>query len=256
MRKRIIDLRVTSTECVGAGCVLLRLRPEEGHLPECRPGQFAQLRVDGPGVFLRRPISIHDVEGDEISFLVQVVGEGTRWLADLKVGDRLNVVMPLGNGFSMPASEGRVLLVGGGVGVAPLLYQGKALKEQGIPFAFLLGARTKDLLLRLDAFRQLGDVYVTTEDGSEGERGFVTQHSQLSASDGRWTMIQTCGPTPMMRAVARYAQERGIPCEVSLENKMACGVGACLCCVQQTTEGHKCVCTDGPVFDAQMIIDN
>ena len=260
MRKAIIDLRVSHSEWVGSRCVLLRLRPVEGHLPECRPGQFAQLRVDAPGVFLRRPVSIHDVEGDEVSFLVQKVGEGTRWISQLQAGDVLNAVMPLGNGFSLPR-QGRVLLVGGGVGVAPLFYQGRVLKQRGVPFAFLLGARTKDLLLRLDAFRALGEVFVTTEDGSEGESGFVTQHSVLRGGDGKEnegaiSLIQTCGPTPMMRAVARYAQERNIVCELSLENHMACGIGACLCCVQQTTEGHKCVCTDGPVFDSEYIIEH
>ena len=260
MKKAIIDLRVSHSERVGAGCVLLKLRPVEGHLPECRPGQFAQLRVDAPGVFLRRPISIHDVEDDEISFLVQMVGEGTRWIFQLHTDDVVNAVMPLGNGFSLPR-QGRVLLVGGGVGVAPLFYQGRMLKQRGVPFAFLMGARTRDLLLRLDAFCALGDVFVTTEDGSEGECGFVTQHSILGGYDGNESqgaisLIQTCGPTPMMRAVARYAQERGIACELSLENRMACGIGACLCCVQQTTEGHKCVCTDGPVFASEYIIEN
>ena len=169
------------------------------------------------------------------------------------------------------------LLVGGGVGVAPLLYLGRVLKERGVRPTFLLGARTKDLLLRLDAFREVGEVLVTTEDGSMGEKGFVTQHSVFESGDERSekrdernekgdergetrnekrdiSMIQCCGPTPMMKAVAKLAIERGIACEVSLENRMACGVGACLCCVQETKEGHKCVCTDGPVFDASELL--
>ena len=273
MKKHIIDLRVTGTERVGAQCVLLRMAPVEGALPETAPGQFVQLRVDAPGVFLRRPISIHDVRGNEIDFLVQVVGEGTAWLGALKVGDTVNAVLPLGKGFSTHHPQPTTpLLVGGGVGVAPLLYLGRVLKERGVRPTFLLGARTKDLLLRLDAFREVGEVLVTTEDGSMGEKGFVTQHSVFERGETRnenengnenqnsplstvhSPLIQCCGPTPMMKAVAKLAIERGIACEVSLENRMACGVGACLCCVTETTEGHKCVCTEGPVFDASELL--
>lgn len=265
MKKKIIDLRITCHEEVGAGCVLIKAVPMEGRLPECLPGQFAQLRVDAPNVFLRRPISIHDVEDDEISFLVQVVGDGTRWLGDLKRGDTLNAVLPLGRGFAMPNAEcqmSNVLLIGGGVGVAPLLFLGKVLRARGVCPTFLLGARTRGQLLRLDAFRQVGDVLVTTEDGSMGARGFVTQHPMLAEMPGgrdddspaasrsfRFSDFFVCGPGPMMRAVAKLARERGIPCQVSLENRMACGVGACLCCVEETTTGNRCTCTDGPVFD-------
>ena len=142
--------------------------------------------------------------------------------------------------------------MGGGVGVAPLLYQGAMLREAGAEPVFLLGARTQADLLMLDAFRRYGDVYVTTEDGSEGERGFVTQHSVLQQR--RFDLIQSCGPTPMMKAVARYASQQGIDCEVSLENMMACGLGACLCCVEKTTEGNLCVCKEGPVFNINRLL--
>lgn len=257
-KKQILDLRITRAEEVGAQCVWLKAKPVEGHLPVCSPGQFAQLRVDAPDVFLRRPISIHDVEGDEISFLVQMVGEGTQWLGALKTGDTLNAVLPLGRGFTVQTGNEAALLVGGGVGVAPLLYLGKQLKANGIRPVYLLGARTEGLLLRLDAFQEVGEVFVTTEDGSMGEKGFVTQHSVLSCDEsGKMetlparVMLYTCGPKPMMNAVARLARERNLPCEVSLENRMACGVGACLCCVEETADGHnRCVCTEGPVFDA------
>lgn len=258
MKKQIMDLRVTLSERVGAQCTLLKAKPVEGHLPECKPGQFAQLRVDDSVTFLRRPISIHDVEGDEISFLVQEVGKGTHWLCSLKEGDILNVVLPLGNGFTIK-TQGTPLLIGGGVGVAPLLFLGKRLREQGVKPTFLLGARTKAQLVRLDAFREVGEVLITTEDGSEGERGFVTQHSQLSMFNGRQcSIVYTCGPMPMMKAVAKMAREKGIECEASLENRMACGVGACLCCVEELADGHNhCVCTDGPVFNtAELKIDN
>ena len=146
-----------------------------------------------------------------------------------------------------------VLLVGGGVGVAPLLYQGAALKAAGVQPVFLLGGRSAQDLLLLDEFRRYGDVLVTTEDGSLGERGFVTAHSVMG-SGRRFDMIQTCGPTPMMKAVARYAYQQGIDCEVSLENMMACGLGACLCCVEKTVEGNLCVCKDGPVFNIKRLL--
>ena len=146
----------------------------------------------------------------------------------------------------------RILLVGGGVGVAPLLYMGAQMAQVGCEPTFLLGARTAKDLLMLDVFRKYGRVCVTTEDGSEGEKGFVTNHSILQ--NERFDRISTCGPTPMMKAVARFAKEKGVECEASLENLMACGLGACLCCVEKTTEGNLCVCKDGPVFDVQRLL--
>lgn len=257
MKKHILDLTVKSVERPHERYVLLKLTDEHAPLPPMVPGQFAQIRVDGsPTTFLRRPISIHfvDREANEIWFLVQLVGDGTRQLGRLQPGDVLNVVLPLGNGFTLPsqpasevAESERILLVGGGVGAAPLLYAGLWLSQLGYRPTFLIGARSKGDLLQLPLFEQFGDVYVTTEDGSYGEQGFVTQHSLLQKE--QFTRIATCGPKPMMVSVARYARQVGTPCEVSLENKMACGVGACLCCVEDTAEhGHVCVCTEGPVF--------
>ena len=248
MKKVLVDLTIKEVQHVNANCVLLVMR-SENPLPATFPGQFAELRVDNtPSVVLRRPISVHsfDVEKNEIGFLVQVVGDGTRWLASLKVGDKVNTLMPLGNGFTMPAeSGGRYLLVGGGVGSAPLYYLAEQLKKNGNDFVILIGARSEKDLYRRDAYEALGRVEYTTEDDSLGEKGYVTNHSVLAEKFDR---IYTCGPKPMMLAVAKYARENNIACEVSLENKMACGLGACLCCVEDTKEGHKCVCTDGPVF--------
>ena len=248
MKKVLVDLTIKEVQHVNANCVLLVMRSETP-LPATFPGQFAELRVDNtPSVVLRRPISVHsfDAEKNEIGFLVQVVGDGTRWLASLKVGDKVNTLMPLGNGFTMPAEAGgRYLLVGGGVGSAPLYYLAEQLKKNGNDFVILIGARSAKDLYRRDAYEALGRVEYTTEDGSLGEKGYVTNHSVLAEKFDR---IYTCGPKPMMLAVAKYARENGIACEVSLENKMACGLGACLCCVEDTKEGHKCVCTDGPVF--------
>jgi len=289
MKKYVKDLRVKAVERLHERYVLLRLSGDEG-LPEMRPGQFVEVRVDdAPHTFLRRPISICfvDREADELWLLVACVGEGTRRLALLREGDRLNCMLPLGNGWSLgdgPSGTGegrRRLLVGGGVGVAPLLFLGAELRRQGADVTFLLGARSARDLLLLETFERYGRVLVTTEDGSRGERGFVTQHSVLGRE--RFDMIQCCGPTPMMKAVARYARQAATPCEVSLENLMACGLGACLCCVEKAYlsgnaaqhrtggeplhrplpegEGGKdgevanvCVCKEGPVFNIERLL--
>jgi len=271
MKKYVLDLTVKSVERLHERYVLIRLTDHES-LPEMLPGQFVEVRVDGsPSTFLRRPISINfvDRKQNELWLLVATVGDGTRRLARLKAGEKLNCMLPLGNGFTLQSGRNTlqsggsalhtVLLVGGGVGVAPLLYLGKTLKEQGMEPTFLLGARTKNDLLMLDAFRRYGRVLVTTEDGSEGERGFVTDHSVLQQE--QFAMIQCCGPTPMMKAVARYAREKDICCEVSLENLMACGLGACLCCVEKVRSAEDaslatnvCVCKEGPVFNINRLL--
>ncbi len=203
MKKYILDLVVTQNIKLHANYVLIKLT-HANPLPEMLPGQFAEIRIDGSNTtFLRRPISINYVDKttNEVWFLVQLVGDGTRKLATVKQGDIVNVVMPL---------------------------------------------------LQLENFEKLGEVYTTTEDGSMGEKGYVTQHSVLHTD--RFDMIYTCGPKPMMVSVAKYAKAHGIECEVSLENRMACGVGACLCCVENTDEGHLCVCKEGPVFNIKKLL--
>ena len=228
MKKYLLDLTVKAVERIHERYVLIRLTDGKP-LPEMVPGQFVEVRVDGsPSTFLRRPISINfvDREQNELWLLVATVGDGTRKLADLKAGD--------------------------GVGVAPLLYMGAEMQDKGIEPTFLLGARTAKDLLLLDIFKRYGRVFVTTEDGCEGEKGFVTNHSILQSE--QFDRISTCGPTPMMKAVARFAKEKGIECEASLENLMACGLGACLCCVEKTTEGNLCVCKDGPVFNIKKLL--
>lgn len=254
MKKYILDLTVNSVEALSDKHVLIKLTDDKP-LPEMLPGQFVEVRVDNsPSTFLRRPISINNVDYDhnELWLLVAAVGDGTRQLQKLQKGDRLNCVLPLGNSFTMPTdSTQKVLLVGGGVGVAPLLYFGKRIKAMGGEPTFLLGARSAKDVLEHELFEQVGRVLITTEDGSEGEKGFVTSHSVLAQE--HFDRISTCGPKPMMMAVARYAFKNDIECEVSLENKMACGVGACLCCVEKTVEGNKCVCKEGPVMNIKKL---
>lgn len=254
MKKFILDLTVNSVEALSDKHVLIKLTDDKP-LPEMLPGQFVEVRVDNsPSTFLRRPISINNVDHDrnELWLLVAAVGDGTRQLQKLQKGDRLNCMLPLGNSFTMPTdSAQKVLLVGGGVGVAPLLYFGKRIKAMGGEPTFLLGARSAKDVLERELFEQVGRVFITTEDGSEGEKGFVTNHSVLAQE--HFDRISTCGPKPMMMAVARYAFKNDIECEVSLENKMACGVGACLCCVEKTVEGNKCVCKEGPVMNIKKL---
>ena len=252
MTKQIADFKLVEKQDYGRS-VMLRLRSERD-LPEIVPGQFVQVRVDGsPSTYLRRPISIHDVDfkQKEITLLVQQVGEGTRHLAAATEGDIVNMVLPLGNGFTLPDKREKIALVGGGIGIAPLYYFAKVLNENGIRPYLLLGGKSESDLLRLADYQQLGETFVTTEDGSLGEKGFVTQHSvwQKQCFD----KIYVCGPKPMMKAVAKLAAEKGTWCEVSLENLMACGLGACLCCVEDTVDGHVCVCKEGPVFNTRRL---
>ena len=252
MTKQIADYKLVEKQDYGRS-VLLRLRSTR-NLPDILPGQFVQVRVDGsPNTYLRRPISIHDVEFEhnEISLLVQQVGEGTRHLAAAEVGDTINMVLPLGNGFSLLEKGERCLLVGGGIGIAPLYYFAKVLNEKGVRPTLLLGGKTEQDLLRLADYQKFGEAFVTTEDGSLGEKGFVTMHSVWQKQS--FDKIYVCGPKPMMKAVAKLAAEKGVWCEVSLENLMACGLGACLCCVEDTVDGHVCVCKEGPVFNTRRL---
>ena len=247
MKKTVMDFIVKENVSLSPMHSLLKLSPETGKIPETRPGQFVQVEVPGSkAAYLRRPISINLVDGNLLWLLIRKAGPGPAALLTVPEGSRLNLILPLGNGYSTDI-DGEILLVGGGVGVAPLLQLGQALREQGKKVKFLLGAKTSRDLLELDDFKRLGEVFVSTEDGSMGERGFVTQHTALN---GLIDHIACCGPEPMMKAVAKIARTRGIGCEVSLENVMACGLGACLCCVEDTVdEGNVCVCKEGPVFN-------
>lgn len=250
MKKFMLDLLVKSNSRLNDQYFLLILT-HTAPLPEMLPGQFVEVRVDNsPTTFLRRPISINffDKENNELWLLIQKVGDGTRKLGELKPNDSVNLILPLGNSFSLPQShDAKLLLVGGGVGIAPMLFWGAKLKEMGFKPIFLIGGRSEANLLQLDEFKKYGELYCTTEDGSVGEKGFVTNHSILT--DINFDAIYTCGPTPMMKAVAAYAHKNNVDCEVSLENTMACGIGTCLCCVTDSVDGHVCVCTEGPVFN-------
>ncbi|MCX6283188.1 MAG: dihydroorotate dehydrogenase electron transfer subunit [Bacteroidetes bacterium] len=251
MKKFAHDFQVVGNTRLNTRHFILELKAAVP-LPEILPGQFVQVLVhNSPSTFLRRPFSIHfvDYSTNTLRLLVQVKGEGTRHMGMLAPGDTLNLVYPLGNSFSVPATH-KVLLVGGGAGVAPLMFMGDYLNKKNIRPDFLVGFRSADEVSQIDEYSKFGKVYLSTDDGSMGEKGFVTQHSVFKQSPLPYDRIYCCGPDAMMHAVSKLAAEKGVACEVSLENFMACGYGVCLCCITQTDKGNERVCIEGPVFDA------
>lgn len=245
-----MDFVVVETMRFGNSAACLTLTPVSGEIPEILGGQFVNILLRGvDGIILRRPISVNYVDYDKkhLMLLIKNAGRGTAALCDANPGDILRILLPLGNGFNHDTKHKKPLLIGGGIGTAPMLYWGKLLANQGITPRFLLGARSATDILQLEYFEKIGECECATEDGSLGFKGLVTQHPCFTGDD--YDVIYACGPMPMLKAVASEAKKRGIECVVSLENKMACGLGACLCCVESTTTGNRCTCTDGPVFN-------
>lgn len=219
------------------------------------PGQFVHVKC-GEGLLLRRPISVCTCHADEPSDLLAIVfevrGEGTDWLARRPVGHSLDVLGLAGNGFTMKP-EGRYLLVGGGIGIPPML--GCAQYTQGKSTA-ILGGRSADKIILQDRFRdECAKVLIATDNGSLGHHGFVDALvRQELEEDKNYDAVLACGPRPMLRNVAKVAEEFGVPCQVSMEERMGCGVGACLVCACDMADGsRKHVCKDGPVFDSREV---
>jgi dihydroorotate dehydrogenase electron transfer subunit len=205
------------------------------------PGQFVNIRVQGQ--FLRRPISVCNIADGILTIIYKVVGVGTEAMSHLPVGTQLDVLTVLGNGYDLSKAGDEPLLVGGGVGVPPMYMLARQLREAGKKVRVILGFNTKDEVFYEEEFRALGcDVTVTTVDGSHGVKGFVT-----NALDGKQSYYYTCGPLPMIKALLQAAGTNG---EVSMEERMGCGFGACMGCTIQTTKGPKRVCKEGPVFPA------
>ncbi len=255
MKKTVQNLSIISNCQLNKDHALLELKsdvPLEGIIP----GQFGNILVDkSQNIFLRRPFSIYQVnyKCNTVSFLIKGIGEGTRCLSRSTVGESLSVIFPLGKGYTIPKIKSKVLLVGGGVGLASLMLLASKLHEAGHQAEILIGAKSADDLVELDVFARYGLVHTTTEDGTMGTKGFVSAHPVFGENFSSYDMVYCCGPEPMMKAVARLAVLSNVACEVSLENTMACGYGVCLCCVTETTGGHKCVCTEGPVFDIKKL---
>ncbi len=254
-KKQIFDAKITANHALSERYSMLTLQlPESVGEMKVLPGQFVEIRVtDSPSTYLRRPISICDYDNMTrvMTLLIRRAGEGTCHLCDLPEGSAVDIVGPLGNGFSIPPEGSSALLAGGGIGVAPLMLLGKRMKEAGVKPTFLLGARTASEILLLEEFSSIGDVAISTDDGSAGEKGYAADNSALSK---HYDIVCTCGPKPMMVGIARNARRNGSPCEVSLENLMACGLGACLCCVEPTLKGNLRACVEGPVFNTDMLL--
>ena len=208
------------------------------------PGQFVNIRVEGQ--FLRRPISVCNITDGVLTIIYKVVGVGTEAMSQLPIGTQLDVLTVLGNGYDLSKAGDNPLLVGGGVGVPPMYMLARQLREIGKDVRVILGFNTKDEVFYEEEFRALGcDVTVTTVDGSHGVKGFVT-----NALDGKQSYYYTCGPLPMIKALLQAAGTNG---EVSMEERMGCGFGACMGCTIQTTQGPKRVCKEGPVFPAEIL---
>ena len=249
MRAACCKATVLGQSAAASDVRLLRvLWPDPAHAPHA--GQFFTLRSWGAGEapFLSRPISVHKWEPETltVSFLYQIVGEGTETLSALKAGDALQLTGPMGNGFDVPAIAAqyeKIALVGGGIGTAPLYQLARELAAAGRKPDVFFGFRDEPYCM--EQYRGLaGIVKVSTDSGRVGFHGFVTQLYDPADYD----MVLICGPTPMMKNAARLCAEKGTPCLVSLEKKMACGIGACLGCTIETASGAKSVCKDGPVF--------
>ena len=230
------------------------------------PGQFLNVKIEGNSeLLLRRPFSIHRVSGQKVEILYEVLGKGTQELSGKKAGEYLDIIGPLGNGFDccqLSAVSCQPILVAGGMGVAPLIFLAEKLaqcKAKGAQpkISVLIGARGKGDILCEKEFKKLGcQVEIATDDGSRGFKGKVTGllSDMLSTVDCGLSAIYACGPRPMLQEVSRISARRGIPAQVSLEEHMACGIGACLGCAVNTSEGFKRVCKEGPVFKAEDII--
>ncbi len=213
----------------------------------CASGQFVNIKLDG--LYLRRPISICDYDDGELTIIYKVVGEGTELMSELAVGDKLNILVGLGNGYDLSASGEAPVLVGGGVGVPPLYKLCKMLKEQGKTVKVILGFNTASEVFYKDEFAAIADeVVVATVDGSCGVKGFVTD---ALAAVGEYTYVYTCGPYPMLKALSAATECSG---QYSLEERMGCGFGACMGCSCKTMLGNKRICKDGPVFVKEEII--
>ena len=241
---------VISQDCIAKDIYSLWLKTDK-IAAQAKPGQFVSVYCNDGGHLLPRPISLCEIDQEKgtLRLVYRVVGKGTEMFSALKAGDSVEVLGPLGNGFPMQETEGkRVFLIGGGIGVPPMLETAKQLKGEPV---LVMGYR--DELFLTEEMKKAGELVIATEDGSAGTKGNVLD--AIRENDLKADMIFACGPKPMLRALKAYGLEHNIPCYVSMEERMACGVGACLGCVCQSTEvdhhsqvKNKRVCKDGPVF--------
>ena len=234
---------IKSNELIAKSVYRMTLTGDTSDITNC--GQFVNIKLDG--FYLRRPISVCDVEGDVLTLIYKVVGNGTEKISEMSEGEQLSVLTGLGNGYDLTKSGDAPLLIGGGVGVPPMYLLAKKLVEKGCKVSVVLGFNTKDEVFYENEFKALGcNVTVTTVDGSFGVKGFVTD-----ALPESYSYFYTCGPEPMLKAVYRSAKTSG---QFSFEERMGCGFGACMGCSCKTVTGYKRICKDGPVLEKEEIL--
>lgn len=224
-----------------------------------QPGQFVHIAC-GEGNLLRRPISICEVKGDTMRIVFQIKGDGTKWLSTRREGDVLDVLGSLGHGYSYDNLGDYPVFIGGGIGVPPMLNAMQEAKKQGKNPTAILGFRDASAVILEEDFRAVGETLICTDNGTYGTHGFVSDLLREQLAANKVTAVCACGPKPMLRALAMLAEEAEIPCQVSLEERMGCGIGACLVCAcalkgehdDEVKYGH--VCKNGPVFDAKEVV--
>jgi len=235
---------ITLNQPIAKDVYKMRLLGDTSHITKA--GQFVNIKLDG--FYLRRPISVCDIDRDALTIIYKVVGQGTDMMAKMNVRDTLDVLTGLGNGYDLSMSGDKPLLLGGGVGVPPLYYLAKKLVEEGKEVTAVLGFNTADEVFCEQDFKDLGvKTIVTTVDGSYGVKGFVTD----AIKDMDYTYFYTCGPEPMLKAVYKATSTSG---QFSFEKRMGCGFGACMGCSCKTITGNKRICKEGPVLVKEDII--
>lgn len=224
-----------------------------GFTENSKAGQFINIKVGtGTDPLLRKPFSIFNHEDDLMEIVIRVVGKGTKILSEIEP-TQLDILGPLGNTFTIPKNK-KVLLIGGGVGNAPLYNLAKSLKKEGNTIDFIYGAKSKEFIYIPERFESTTDnFYITTDDGTAGEKGFVTDKMKFLCESNNYDLIYTCGPTVMMKNVSKLAPKETLV-EVSVENYFGCGVGLCVGCTVETVDGFKRACVDGPVFNSKKIL--
>lgn len=214
----------------------------QGDTADIRPGQFVEIAI--PAFFLRRPISVCNIEGDVLTLIYKVVGQGTDAMAQMQKGEELHILSCLGNGYDLTKAGQEVLLIGGGVGVPPLIFAARCLKESGRDVHVVMGFNTRDEVFAEEELKAIGcTVDICTMDGSYGTKGVVTDLVQKPAP-----YYYACGPLPMLKAIMATIGAHG---QISMEERMGCGVGICMGCTIETNDGFKRVCKEGPVFNAE-----
>lgn len=264
---RVFDFKVDYNERIAQDVFLMRFTSDVACL--LKAGQFMNFSVPGDASeILRIPLSFKKCDADVCQVWIEyaVVGNGTRRLSTMKAGDASTLIGPCGNGWHLPEIPGRCLLVSGGIGAPPIVACARMLTEAGIGFDAIVGAHTaaKKLSDDLDVLRLLSSdgfsgcersVVFTTDDGTAGRAGFVTEPASELLSGRAYACVYTCGPLPMMAAVSKLAEDAGVACQASLERVMGCGFGACSCCNVELKDGSQALCClDGPVFDAKEVV--